>query len=580
MKDRLLIAALAAAAFAFAAAGLGWDLPSDARAARVLAPHWDRAALFDGLASGWEHIYAQAAGSTPLAAEAAGKYSTRLKGRFSTDFKAPLPEPELWNSYRSMLIRSRYPDEALPLSDLARMIPAKLDFRPPSFLYGGGYLYPLGAYFFALSKTGAIEPLPLRGALERPDTLGGVYLAGRFLSAAAFAGICVLAFLIAVRLEAGGLAYAVFAAALALPALGIHARYLTPHLWAAFWGLAAIYLSLLSLPGLRLKPLLASGACLGLACGSYWSAAHVSVLILAALLGAGREALRPEALKRMALAAAAAAAVFLALNPYLPFNWAHAVRELLPDTPPPGPLLETGPYILFAKVLPATLGPVFAVLFPAGCVWGIFSGKPQLRSLSAAALLFSFPASLTLNPDFPSGVRRFFPWLVTGVLIGTLFLGRLTVKLKPAFRAAVFLLALAPGLLMSATYSLSFIDASGPLSTFYRMADKLDSMPGGSTLGMLEFPQPAYMPAFRLDRWRLRLADEAALRAAPLRDLPEYLLVAFHQQSGVSVFLGENYELLHAFFPRAILGFSPDPFLCAANAPLRLYRAKRAGARR
>lgn len=574
MKSRFILFSLAAAAFAFAAAGIAWDLPSDARAARVLAPQWDRPALLDKLASGWENIYKQAEGSTPLAAEAAGKYSTRLKGRFSTDFKAPLPEPELWNSYRSMLIRSRYADEALPLSDLGRMNPAKLDFRPPSFVYGGGYLYPLGAYYFALSKVGAVKPLPLRSALERPDTLGRIYLAGRLLSAAAFAGICLLVFLIALRLEPGLPAYAAFAAALALPALGIHARYLTPHLWAAFWALWAVYFSLRSLPGLELKPLFAAAACLGLASGSYWSAAHASLFVLAVLLSPGREALRPNALKRLALAAGLCAAVFLAANPYLPFNWANAVREFLPGGTPAAPAPETGLYVLFFKILPATMGPVFAILFPAGCLWGIFSGRPLLRNLSAAALLLAFPVAAAIPADFPAGVRRFFPWLLAGVIIGTVFLGRLTVKLKPALRAAVMALALAPSLVMAAAYARLFMDASGTRSTFYRMADKLDAMPAGATLGMLEFPQPGYMPAFRLDRWRLRLADEAALKAAAAKDLPEYLLVNFYQKDGLSALLRENYELHSGFYPRVFLGFTPAPLLCSSNPPLELYRVK------
>lgn len=573
MKFKLTLAALAAAALVFAAAGLGWDLPSDARASRMLAPQWNRVEFFDKLASGWEEIYKQAAGTTPLAAEAAGKYSTRLKGSFNTDFKAPLPEPELWNSYRSMLIRSRYPDEALPLSDLARMKPAKLDLRPPSFLYGGGYLYPLGAYYFALSKAGAVKPLTLRATLEKPDTLGRIYLAGRLMSAASFAGICLLVFLIARRLEIS-LAYAAYAAALTLPALGIHARYLTPHLWAAFWALSAVYFSLRSLPALELKPLLAAGACLGLAAGSYWSAAHASVFILAVLLSPGGETPRPAALKRIAQAAGLAAAVFLALNPYLPFNWAEAAYEFFPGGPSSGPAAETGLYILFAKILPVTLGPVFAVLVPAGCLWGIFSGRPLLSYLSAATLLLAFPISATINADFPSGVRRFYPWLLTGVMIGIIFLGRITVKLKPALRAGIFSLALAPGLVMSAAYALLFIDAAGPRSTFYRMADKLDSMPAGGALGMMEFPQPAYMPAFRLDRWRLRLADEAALRAMAAGERPEYLLLNFNQKNGLSGFLTANYELHTGFHPRAVLGFIPDPLLCAANPPLELYKVK------
>jgi hypothetical protein len=107
MTARLPLAALFAAAFAFGTAGINWDLPSAERAGRILAPGWDQAALFDRLAGGWENIYKQAEGSTPLAAERAGKYSTRLGGSFATDFKDALPPPELWNSYRSTPIPTK-----------------------------------------------------------------------------------------------------------------------------------------------------------------------------------------------------------------------------------------------------------------------------------------------------------------------------------------------------------------------------------------------------------------------------------------------------------------------------------------
>jgi hypothetical protein len=577
MSPSLKLAALFAAALAAGAAGLNWDLPSDARAARVLAPRWDRAALFDRLAGGWEEIYRKAEGSSPLAAEAAGKYSTRLKGRFSTDFKAPLPEPELWNSYRSMLIRSRYPDETMALSDLARMKPARLQFRPPSFIYGGGYLYPLGAYYFSLSKLGAVEPLPLRAALERTDTLGGVYLAGRALSAVSFAAVCLLVFLITRRLEPGAAPYAAYAAALTLPALVIHARYLTPHLWAAAWSLGAVYYCLRALPDFGLRPLLAAGACLGLAAGSYWSAAHTGLFMLAILLSPGQAALKKETLKKFAAAAAAGAAVFLAVNPYLPFSLAEAAREFAPGAGQPGLPGQAGPWAMLAHVFPSTLGPAFALLLPAGCLWGLFSGRPLLRNLALAALLFALPASYTLQPDFSAGVRRFFPWLLLGEILAVLAVSRLTDGLRPAARAAAFAAALAPGLLSSAAYTLSFTDAAGPRSTFRRMADRLDAMPGQATLGLTEFPQPAYLPAFRLDRWRLRLADAKTLPGLPPEELPEYLLLTFDQKPALAGFLASEYALEQGYYPRALPGFNPDPYLCAAHPPLELYRRAGAG---
>lgn len=578
MKDRLLLPLLAAAAFALAAAGSGWDLPSRERAERLLAPGWDRAALFDGLAGGWEGIYKRAEGSTPLAAETAGKYSTRLKGTFSEDFKGRLPAPELWNSYRSMLIRSGYPDEALPLSDLARMKPAELQFRPPSFIYGGGYLYPLGAYYFALSKARLAEPLPLRAALERPETLGRIYRAGRLLSAAAFSAVCLLVFLLARELQPSAAPFA-WAAALTLPLFGIHGRYLTPHLWACAWGLAGLYFSLRSLPELRRVPLLAAGACLGAAAGSYWSAAHAAFLALAVLLSPGRDALRPAALKNLGLAALAGAAVFLLLNPYLPFNLAEAAAEFTPGGASALPASGNNPAALLLSVLPASAGPAFALLLPAGCLWGLFSGRPALRNLSAAALLLAIPISATVTPDFPSGLRRFFPWLAAGALCGALLVDRLTRALKPALRLAAMAAALAPGLLMSAAYALSFSDGAGPGSAYRLMARRLDSLPAGATLGLTEFPQPAYYPAFAFHRWRLRLAEPQALAALPRAALPDYLLVYYQHKPALAGLLASAYDPDSVFAPRPVAGFRPSTLVGGGNPPAELYRLKKEAAR-
>ncbi len=580
MKSKnVILAVLAAAACAAAFSGLGWDAPSDARAARLLSPAWDRATLFERLSSGWQDIYKKSEGSTPLAAEAAGKYTTNLSGEFQTDFASPLPPPELDNSYRSMLIRSRYPDEALPLSDLARMKPAELNFRPPSFLYGGGYIYPLGAYYLGLSVTGAIKRLSLRSVMENPDALGRIYLAGRLVSALSLLGICVLALLIARRLAPGCPEAAAFAAVLAMPSVVIYSHYLTPHLWAACWGLASIYFALCALPRLNLKPLLLSAACLGLSAGSYWSALHTAFFVLAIMISPGWSGLDRGAIKRILLAAVAAAAVFFILNPYLPFNWAAAVYEVFPGGSSPWGFSNSGLYPFFLKTLPQTIGPSLAILFPVGCLWGIFSGDRVLRNLSAAVLIFALPAAKAIPPDFPSGVRRFFPWLVTGAVIGAVFLGWVASRLPKRVRAAAVALVLAPGLLMSLAYALTFVDAAGPRSTFYRMADKLDSMTAGHTLGMLNFPQPAYMPAFRLDRWKLRLADSGTLQTEKRDKLPEYLLINFDQKPRVSVFLRNSYELYEAYYPRKILGFSPDPFLSSANPPMELFRLKPAGSK-
>lgn len=572
-------------------AGIKWDNPGLDRSRRVLSPDWDRAKLFDALASGWQDLYDKSRGATPLLAETGGKYATRLKGAVKVDFNKNLPPAFLFNSYRSMLIRSRYPDEALPLSDLAQMKPAQLNFRPPSFLYGGGYLYPLGAYYLALSKTGLIRRLPMRRMLEEPDALGRIYTAGRFLSALSFAGICLMCFFIARELSnfsAGALA---FAAALTTPVLLTHSCYLLPHVWSTFWAMAFIFLFIKAMQaphfdpfgktagqaqGLKLPVL--SGVCLGISAGSYWSQLHILIFPAALLLSLGKGLLRKDVLVKAAAAAAGGALVFIMLNPYLLIEWRTALMEWKTASgADPGALHHAYPAklaALFTKTLPRTIGITCTLAVIGGYIWGLLSGKPAVKSLAAACLIMALLVAPAIPADIPAWIRRFFPWLMVSLLLSAAALEALLSRLSGFWKAPLLILFLLPGSLMSFTYAYNFALASGPGSTFFRMADELDAMKPDGRLGLLEFPQPAYTPHFRLDRWPLLFVTAGGLASLGGREPPPYLLVTFHQKNSVLKVLDDKYELLRGFYPEQVLGFRIDPALSAANIPVELYKLK------
>lgn len=573
-QEKRILSGLFLAALCLGLAGINWDRPSSARAERVLSPDWDRAGLFNALTSGWQDIYDRSRGSTPVLAEIEGKYSTRLKGTAKADPGKGLPPGFLLNSYRSMLIRSRYPDESLPLSDLAQMKPAKLDFRPPSFLYGGGYLYPLGAWYFALSKTGAVKRLPMRGMLEDPDALGRIFTAGRIISALAFAGICCLCFLLAGELSGAAAGTLAFAAAMTAPLFLAHAHLLTPHLWSAFWGLASVLLLMKGLPELNAGLLAFSGACLGLSAGSYWSQFHAAVFHAALLFSAGTGPFRTKQALRLLLVPAAAAAVFLLLNPYLPGDWRLAVKEMFPSSPLPASYARSLA-ALFGSVLPKSVGLSCTLAIVCGYIWGLLSRKPAVRWLAAACVVMALLAALVVPADFPAGVRRFFPWLAISLLLAALAvhsaISKMSSMLLKAALAAAFLL---PGFAMSYVYTLNFVRADSADATFSRMAGELDSMKPDGRLGLLEFPQPAYTPHFRLDRWPLLFTTDEALAGLDRGELPRYLLVTAYQKPGVQNVLDEKYGLVSGFYPASALAFSPDPLISPANAAIELYALK------
>ncbi|HNW43895.1 MAG TPA: hypothetical protein PKI19_05270 [Elusimicrobiales bacterium] len=573
-SKKTILAALAGIALAAALTGIRWGLPDSGKAAKLFAPQWKSGVFFDALSSGWQDIYDKARGSTPLLAETDGKYSAHLDKAVRVDFTGALPPKELHNSYRSMLIRSQYADESLPLSDLAQMKPERLDFKPPSFLYGGGYLYPLGAYYLALSKLGLIQRLPLRRLLENPDAMNGIYAAGRCLSALAFAGLCCLCFLIAGRLATTRAGTFAFIFALTAPLPLVHAHFMTPHLWAAFWGLLSVYTLLRGMPAPGLRTMLLSGICLGISAGSYWSQLHVLIFLAAVALSAGGAFFRREFLFRICALAGAGALTFLLLNPYLLISGKTALREIIMGTPPREYSYWANLRSLLTNTLPGTLGLPCTLAVAGGYVAGLLSPKPVARMLTAACVIMFFLSATTIPADFSAGVRRFFPWLLLSLVPAGLFVDSLFSRTPRLLRLPLLLIVFLPGALLAAAYEVNFNLAASPASAFSRMGAMLDAMKPEGRLGLLEFPQPSCAPHFRLDRWPLLLATPEEMPKLAAKDLPLYLLVTFHQKYGVGKLLEERYALVRGFYPARVAGAGVDLAVGNINAQLELYRLK------
>lgn len=574
MASKKICFALFAAPLTAALIGITWGLPGSGKKDRVLPARWNSPVFFDALASGWQDIYDRSRGSTPLLAETDGKYSTLLVNAAKVDFTGALPPGKLHNSYRSMIIRSQHPDEALPLSDLAQMKPEELNFRPPSFLYGGGYLYPLGAYFLVLSKLTVLQRLSLRKTLENPDSLARIYTAGRFLSALAFAGICCLCFLTADKLAGPGAGALAFLFALTAPLPLVHAHFMTPHLWSAFWGLLSVFFLLRAMPSPGFRDMILSGIFLGASAGSYWSQLHVLVFLAAILLSPGRAFFRRGPLLRAGALACAGALTFLLLNPYILGGWKLALREMAPG---PGPLHFTyraNLAALFTTAFPAALGLPCTLAIAGGCVHGLLSKNSVTRALAAACIAMFFLSAAVIPADFPAGVRRFFPWLMLSLVLAGIALNRLAGAMPRLLKIPLFLLCFLPGAVMSLAYGLNFARAASAGATFSRMGAELDALKPEGRLGLLEFPQPCSAPHFRLDRWPLLLVTPAELAGLADKDLPAYLLVTFQQKRGVLKVLEEKYALARGFYPERVLWFDIDPAIGPANGPIELYRLK------
>ncbi|MBM3569544.1 MAG: DUF2723 domain-containing protein [Alphaproteobacteria bacterium] len=205
-------------------------------------------------------------------------------------------------------------DEATAFSALSRMNPAKFDFNPHVFNYGGALIYPVGALLFVLDRAGLLKASGGLGAMiEDPDQVGRMYLAAKLLIAGSFLATLLLIWDIG-RLLASPRAGLIAALAYGLSDSFGQALVIKPHVPAAMWTAVAISLLLRFDRDARIWRIWAAGAAVGMAAGSIVTAAPVALLVPLLLW---RKSNWPTWLGQCAIAGLAAAAVFFATNPYI-----------------------------------------------------------------------------------------------------------------------------------------------------------------------------------------------------------------------------------------------------------------------
>ncbi|MFZ5584723.1 MAG: hypothetical protein ACOZHQ_02215, partial [Thermodesulfobacteriota bacterium] len=220
---------------------------------------------------------------------------------------------------RAYLLGSEAIDERHIYHALSRMQPSQLDFDPHFYVYGGAYVYPVGAALYLGKLLGLIQlSSDLGRYFQHPEHIARMYLAGRWLSLAGYLAVMVVLGLWAMRL-AGPAAAGLAMAAWALSSLPLWMALVTkPHTWAAGWGIIALYLLQLQAGQPRPWRTWASGAALGLAMGSTITSGLIALAYPIFLF----ERRRPWAwLGQCLRAGLAALIVFVLTNPYAVLNF-------------------------------------------------------------------------------------------------------------------------------------------------------------------------------------------------------------------------------------------------------------------
>ncbi len=186
-----------------------------------------------------------------------------------------------WHKYQNFwdcVLYSAATDEWHTYGQLAAMNPRELDFRIRRQVYGGAFIYGVGAVLLALKAVGVVQAVPNSlFYLEHPEQMARIQMSGRALVVACFLGALVLLGLWGNRLggrAAGDVAMAAWAFS---PLAFVHALVTKPHVFAAFWGLWGLYLLARYLDEPKAWRLAASlGAC-GVAMGANLVAACLAL---------------------------------------------------------------------------------------------------------------------------------------------------------------------------------------------------------------------------------------------------------------------------------------------------------------
>lgn len=312
--------------------------------------------------------------------------------------------PDLWMV--RFKLYSIEADEIVSIMALARIKPAQAQFDPGLYLYGGAYLYPLGAWYFALSKLGLVQIGSFEQLLAQPEDMDHVWIVGRLFILAAFLASAFLLYLALGAISPPNVALALLAIYLFCPASIMFSAVIKPHWYALLWVNAALLIVVGTLHQKRL-PLtweLLLGACIGLAVGSATTMSILAVGIWTALAWlAARRAIKAVALARVPLVAIA---FFLASNPYYLLN-SRAVRT--ERTAAAGwfePSASLNALVTFIdNSLFSGLGIAFTSLMIALALWHLLRGPNTSRLVAFSVLapilivayLTSFMSSWNLN---------------------------------------------------------------------------------------------------------------------------------------------------------------------------------------
>ena len=473
---------------------------------------------------------------------------------------------EILQRYR---LYSRQPDELITFRALQRMRPAAGDLDPRLYQYGGAYIYMVGAGLAAAAALGLVRLTSDAGVyLAQPDLFGAFYVTAR-VATLAFAPLLLLG--VAKLARRGGGKAAGWAALLCVavaPVFLCGALEAKPHLPSACLLLWATLAALDYQRRGRPWDALCVGLLVGLAFGFVLTGA-VGALLWPALLYWGRAPLRRRAFD-LGLAAAAAALVYVATNPYVPYNYLFNREAFSSNIGNTTAMYRIGQFHLGAwRVGELLFESGGAGLVITGLIaWALLLRERLDRSLAAgAAGLGMALLAIAIGAGKPAEFARFLllPTALLAVAAGIVLARAAREHRKAAALLALIVFATMP----TYAYLRSFrndlrLDTETRYAAGRYLAAQIEP---GETVGLLQEPAPFSVPPLDFTRLDVLLLPESPPADASAA-LPDWLVFTADDDAPPGAWWRAHYRLRRRF-PDASERLSPITW---ANKAVFVYR--------
>lgn len=409
---------------------------------------------------------------------------------------------------RWMLRFKLYPvevDEIYNVMALARMKPAQLQFDPHFYLYGGAFLYPLGAYFAALSKLGVLSIGSLDHMLSDPLAIDHVWIAGRAFVLFAATMSALLFYLTLAQFAPPPLALLGLTIYLFSPATIMYAQVLKPHWYAMMFGNAALLILARAFVQKHMSRTseVMLGVALGLAVGSVSTFAVFAILVWGALLYLCWRGFTRR--RVLFLVPAVAIAAWLITNPYYVLDRQALLDEVAAHPEAYAPRLNFDVLLSYLHNSILTgFGIVLVLIVFAVAVRDMV--RPALTAVRLLALAIIIPiivmAALMAPVQDSYANFRYVAYVLPLMIV---FLAVQPLQ----YRKALLVTATAGTVIQAIPLKLAYFDENSDTnSTRLAAAAWIDShVPQDAAVCISTETAPYSVPPFRLDRYKINPPD-------------------------------------------------------------------------